>query len=142
MTTFRLPIEMLALPLCGDDKRCVHFRIIHNMTSTGVERQFGFAEYLYCEIHRTWHEQKHNAYIPLTEWSKLVSYSQYVATCSKPIVDIVDLVHVVVGKKSNDGGEEDTAAAEPQASYRKTQPFPEHCDGHGCGCVSTGTPLH
>ena len=129
MTTFRLPIEMLALPLCGDDKRCVRFRTIHNMTPTGVERQFGFAEYLYCEIHRTWHEQKHNAYIPLTEWSKLVSYSQYVAARSERVAE------QEVSERSN-----------VAASSRKDQPFPEYCDGQGyvktvgCGCATAGTP--
>ena len=78
MTTFKLPIEALALPMCGDDKRRIHFRVKYDMTPTGTECHFGFTEYLYCERHSTWHAQHNDAFVPIAEWSKLVSYTEHV----------------------------------------------------------------
>jgi hypothetical protein len=148
MATFTPATEVLASLLYGNEKRRIHFRILDYEMATGYERRFGLTEYLYCEKHCTWHEQKNEAYVPIGEWSKLVDYTQMVDVYSKAIVE------QLVNKESNGGGEKSESAAEPEPERkqdetlsRKDAPLQQYCDdGHGnaiavgYGCAPTGTP--
>ena len=135
MTTFALPIEALIVVLWGDDKRRVQFRVVHDMTPTGVECQFGLTEYLYCQKHLTWHEQKNEAYVPISNWSKLVGFTELLDIFLKPIMEQMLL------EKSKGVGEKNESVAEPEPERK------QFCDGGhgnaitlGYGCASTGTP--
>jgi hypothetical protein len=146
MANLAPPVEVLSTVLWGDDKRRVHFRIVHDMTPTGLECQFGLTEYLYCQKHLTWHEQKNEAYVPISNWSKLVGFTDLLDVYAKPIVK------QMLGKKSNGVGETNESAAIPERKQdedlsRKDPPLQQFCDdGHGnaiavgYGCAPTGTP--
>ena len=146
MTAFTRATEVLASLLYGNEKRRVHFRIVDYETPAGVERRFGLSEYLYCEKHCSWHEQKNEAYVPISEWSKLIDYSQMVDMYSKAIVE------QLASEKANADGEKTELTAEPERKHdevltRKDPPLQQHCDdGHGnaiavgYGCAPTGTP--
>ena len=108
MATFRVPLDALALPMCGDDKRCVHFRVVHNMTPTGIECQFGFTEYLYSDKDAMWHAQHNNAFVPISEWAKLVSYTEHVDAVVKRNAD-----HLASKKSNADCEENETMPAKP-----------------------------
>jgi hypothetical protein len=150
MTTFTSATEVLGSLLYGNEKRRVHFRIVDYKMPAGIERRFGLTEYLYCEKHCTWHEQKNEAYVPISDWSKLVDYAQMVDVYSKAIVE------QLAGEKSNVDGEKNESAAEPEPERkqdetvsRKDPPLQQYCDdGHGnaiavgYGCAPTGTPEH
>ena len=134
--------------LYGDEKRRIHFRIVDTVGPTEIERRFGLTEYLYCEKHLTWHEQKNEAYVPVSEWSKLVGYSELLNIYAKPIVE------QSASSKSIGGGEENESMPEPkpvrkidELLSRKYPPLQQYCDdGHGnaiavgSGCAPTGTP--
>ena len=147
MTSFTSSSEVLGLPLYEDAKRRVHFRIVDSVLSTGNQRRFGLTEYLYCEKHCTWHEQKNEAYVPVSEWSKLVNYSEFVDVYSKPIIE-----QAISDKSNAELVKEYAAESEPErkkdeALIRKDAPLQQYCDdGHGnaiavgFGCAPTGTP--
>ena len=141
MATFALPIEALSVVLWGDDKRRVHFRVVHDMTPTGVECQFGLTEYLYCQKHLTWHEQKNEAYVPISNWSKLVGFTELLDIFLKPIMDQMRL------EKSKGVGDKNESVAEPEPERKRDPPLQQLCDGGhrnaiavGYGCAPTGTP--
>jgi hypothetical protein len=146
MTAFTRATEVLASLLYGNEKRRVHFRIVDCETPAGIDRRFGLSEYLYCEKHCTWHEQKNEAYVPISEWSKLVDYSQMVDVYSKAIVE------QLASEKANTDGEKTELTAEPERKHDevlapKDPPLQQYCDdGHGnaiavgYGCAPTGTP--
>jgi hypothetical protein len=136
----------MAVLLYGNEKRRVHFRIIDSAVSTGTERRFGLTEYLYCDKHCTWHEQKNEAFVPISDWSKLVGFTELLDIYAKPIVE------QMLSEKSNVIGEKSEEAAKPEckqdeALTRKVPPPPEYCDDGfgqaiavGYGCAPTGTP--
>jgi hypothetical protein len=146
MTTFSSATEALALLLHGDKKRHVHFRIVDSALSTGNQRRFGSTEYLYCEKHCAWHEQKDEAYAPVGDWSKLLDYLQYVDVYTKPIIE------QGISEKSNADAVKNESAAEPEhkqneVASRKDPPLQQCCDdGHGIaiavgsGCGPAATP--
>ena len=96
------PTELLSLVLCGDDKRRVNFRIVRS-NAPGNEHQFQLMECFYCDKHLTWHAQHNEAYVPISEWSKLVSYTEYVDAVAKQNAENLP------SKKSNEDGEENEA---------------------------------
>ena len=109
------------------------------MTPTGVECRFGLMEYLYCKKHLTWHEQKNEAYVPISNWSKLVGFAELLDIYAKPIVE------QMLGKKGV--GEKNESVAEPEPERKRDPPLQQLCDdGHGnaiavgYGCAPTGTP--
>ena len=147
MTSFTSSSEVLGLLLYGDEKRRVHFRIVDSVLPSGNQRRFGLTEYLYCEKHCTWHEQKNEAYVPVSEWSELVNYSQYVDVYSKPTIE------QAISEKSNAVLIKEYATVlEPErkvdeAPIRKDAPLQQYCDdgygnaiAAGFGCAPTGTP--
>ena len=103
-------------------------------------------EYLYCERHCTWHEQKNEAYVPVSDWSKLVGFTELLGVYAKPIVE------QMLGEKPDAVCEKNelTPARErkqDEALSRKDPPLQQFCDdGHsnaiavGYGCAPTGTP--
>ena len=127
MNTFALPIEALSVVLWGDDKRRVQFRAVHDMTPTGVECQFGLTEYLYCQKHLTCHEQKNEAYVPISNWSKLVGFTELLHIFLKPIME------QMLVEKSKGFGEKNESVAEPE-------PARGSAITDGYGCAPTGTP--
>jgi hypothetical protein len=148
MTAFSSSTEVLASLLDGNEKRRVHFRIVDYKMLVGIKRRFGLTEYLYCEKHCAWHEQQHEAYVPTSDWWKLVDYTQMVDVYSKAIVE------QLASEKSNGDGEKSESAAEPEPERkpdetlsRKDPPLQQYCgDGHGnaiavsYGCAPTTTP--
>ena len=145
MTTCAPRVEVLSTVLWGDDKRRVHFRIVHDITPTGLECQFGLTEYLYCQKHLTWHEQKNEAYVPISNWSKLVGFTELLDIFLKPIMEQMLL------EKSKGVGEKNESVAEPEPERnqdetltRKDPPLQQFCDdGHGNAiymCAPTCTP--
>jgi hypothetical protein len=143
MTTFAPPAEVLSTVLRGDDKRRVNFRIVHDITSSGPECQFGLTEYLYCQKRLTWHEQKNGAYLPISNWPKLVGFTELLDIYAKPIVEqMLGKKSDGVGEKKSHGvGEKSESVAEPEPERK------QFCDdGHGnaiafgYGCAPTGTP--
>ena len=132
MTTFKLPIEALSLRMCGDDKRSIHFRVIHNMTPTGVECQFGFTEYLYCDKHSTWHAQHNDAFVPITEWPKLVSYTNHV-------VEVVKRNAEHLASQKTNGEDCEVMPAKPIRKLDESSHQDEHDTSIGYGCASTDT---
>ena len=137
------PHEVMAMLLYGDEKRRVHFRIVDTVGATEIERRFGLTEYLYCEKHLTWHEQRNEAYVPVTEWSTLVGYSELLSVYAKPIAE------QSASKKSNaDGEENETMPAKPIHKLEECIPQPNPIQtvdeptlrqyGYETGCGPTG----
>jgi hypothetical protein len=114
MTSFTSSSEALGLLVYGDEKRRAHFRIVDSVLSSGNHRRFGLTEYLYCGKHCTWHEQKNEAYVTVSEWSKLVNYSEFVDVYSKPIVERA------ISEKSNAELVKEYAA-EPEPERKKDE---------------------
>ena len=146
MATFTPAHEVMAVLLHGDEKRRVHFRIVDSALSTGTERRFGLTEYLYCDKHCTWHEQKNEAYVPVSDWSKLVGFTELLDIYAKPIVE------QMLSEKPNGDGEKNESTVVPERKQdevlTRTDPLVQQfCDdGHGnaiavgYGCAPTGTP--
>jgi hypothetical protein len=146
MATFAAAHEVMAVLLHGGEKRRVHFRIIDTVLPTGTERRFGLTEYLYCDKHCTWHEQKNEAFVPIGDWSKLVGFTELLDVYAKPIVE------QMLSEKSNGVEGKNESAAEPEHKEDeiltpKSPPPQQYCDdgyGHaiavGYGCAPTGTP--
>ena len=103
-------------------------------------------EYLYCDKHCTWHEQKNEAYVPISDWSKLVGFTELLDVYAKPIVE------QMLSEKPNAGGENSESIAAPERKQdevlsRKDPVVQQFCgdaDGNaiavGDGCAPTGTP--
>jgi hypothetical protein len=112
------PVELLSLVLCGDDKRRVNFRIVRS-NAPGNEYQFGLMECFYCDKHLAWHAQHNEAYVPISEWSKLVSYTEHVDAVAKQNAD-----HLVNKNSNADGEENETMPAKPIKTLDEWIPHP------------------